>query len=258
MLRPPVESTAVYFLDTPGRIWFDGFASVSLFFVLSGFVLSRNIIQKPDSRAWIGTGEMLRYTIGRFCRIWIPFNIFLFVCVILQPFASPDLSTIPPKNPELMIFWASSLDHTTLLRQITLIFFDGPNTLFPQAWTLSIELVLSLFVPLLAIGVSRSLFWVAAVYAISFSTGLIWPFLFALGTLVAALEAKGIKRFERHVSLLLIVGLWLYTFRFGWPSWARNSIVSGHNTIWATTAIGSAMIILAILASARLQRLLSI
>jgi peptidoglycan/LPS O-acetylase OafA/YrhL len=243
------------------NVLFDGKAAVAMFFVLSGFVLSRPYLrpQKP-SQMFLPTFYLRRIT-----RIWIPwFFVFCFSAVVIRYFFQ-DYDTIPPYGREDVRYgWHFPLNFWGALRQMALISLPHPDNvpyLLPQDWSLGVELKASLLIPLfifLARGkrivclllVAVLLMFVSAHgYYVSFVLGV------ALARTCDQLVAR-VSAFPRYVLWLLFgLGIMLYQSRhiaidlFHWPE-----SYSGY--FWVLNSIGCVVILTAILAHAGMQHFL--
>ena len=129
------------------NVFFDGHAAVVMFFVLSGFVLSRPYLNPDNPRTvFLPTFYLRRYT-----RIWIPwFFVFCFSAAVVRYFFL-DYETVPPyERVEVRQSWHYPLTISGALRQMALINLPLPANvpdLLPQNWTLGIELKASLLLP---------------------------------------------------------------------------------------------------------------
>ncbi len=146
------------------------------------------------------------------------------------------------------------------IRDASLLKLSKP-LLIPQGWTLTVEFVLSVLVPLGVLIALRRTIWLVVATVL-----LIWsmkgpPFIlhFALGILIAKhLPAiRNILFSKTHIALVLIAAIALATspttvfFRIGegdWDTW----------WIWCLGGIGSAGILAAVMCSKALQSSLSI
>ena len=246
---------------SPLHFWYDGGASVSLFFVLSGFVLSFGFFRKSQAEKMTDR-YLLGYFVKRICRIWLPF-IFVFLISYLLLRTCPQIAeTIPPRakdNIEQLTLFNSD----DFWREASLV-FRSPwgHVLLPQDWTLSTELLLSLLVPF---GVAFTRMHPAALivpvvlYACLKSWGPYYGVHFALGILLAQLMNgpfwKALSRNQWVARAALLVGLSLYVCRYplggaeasNYPVWLAT---------WYATAFGSVLLIFWVLRTERAKKLL--
>jgi peptidoglycan/LPS O-acetylase OafA/YrhL len=251
------------FEDTPLRFWFDGFAAVSFFFVLSGFVLSRQMIADRKSRTLIGYGPMKTYLIRRWIRIWLPFFAVFLLSLCLIPFSHQGASTIPTLNPYAAGFWTDLPAKRDILKSASLLFLWHNNAPLPQAWSLSVELLFSLFIPFIAFAAEKRplLIFLAAVIASQSPVPFLFFFHFILGVgLARAIDSPMLFSFmKRKLTLipLLIIGFILYSSRFMVPVELRNIIGARGEMFWILSGLGSVIFILAALSSPKIQKILS-
>jgi peptidoglycan/LPS O-acetylase OafA/YrhL len=145
----------------------------------------------------------------------------LALSALLVPLSAQDLHTDPASTPWLAQFWKTEPTLKSLLRQTLDIRVASPDSgrslLVPQAWSLSVELVLSLLVPLGAVAAGRSTAWfigcawIAAIFAgmsvfcVHFALGIVLAKHFR--DIVGWLEPRPATR-----AVLAIAGLIFYTY----------------------------------------------
>jgi peptidoglycan/LPS O-acetylase OafA/YrhL len=241
--------------NTPLHLFWDGFAAVSLFFVLSGYVLARKFLQAPSLQ--IGPRLYYFFSLSRIVRIWTPFAAVLGGSLAIRYFFPPV------EGPDFQSSWYSSFWKTpetlrTLLDQIFLWDLAEPR-LIPQAWSLQQELELSFLLPLAVLIVRRSSL---ALLGLTMAAIILLklPMLglhFTLGVLMARHEDKLRAWFpsaSRQLPLLF-AGLVLYTYRFSFAAWFPSHIA--ENRIWYITGFGSAGILATAIVANWMQRVLS-
>lgn len=244
---------------SPLHIVWDGFAAVSLFYVLSGLVLSIKYFRETKHPG-LSQFPLSHYLTSRVFRIWPPYlAVFLLSYGLRRWMVLFEGVTIPPVSPWLFSTWNASIPLAQLLREGVLI-QSGDYSLVPQGWTLPIELTISFLVPVGILLASRHTGWL-----FFFTLLLIGPlgatfyvFHFAAGILLAKYYA-GIRTWlepRRGWKLAaLLLGIFLYTFRFTLPvyfSWELAASIP-----WIVTGIGAAFILMVVIASARARTLLS-
>jgi peptidoglycan/LPS O-acetylase OafA/YrhL len=246
--------------DTPLHLWWDGGAAVSLFFVLSGLVLSLRHFRHgvaPDLAGF----SLGAYAVGRLCRIWLPYLAALAVSAPLYwhwQAALPSLpATLPRMNDWLPHVWGRPAGWPELARDSFLLGMRMDMVYLPQAWTLSVELALSLLVPAGVLLAARSTAWLACL-----SLFAIWPlgvspflFHFMLGIAVAKHHAR-LGRWLRLNPLARRVGWALGFFLYTLGETLGDEI--GYERTGWPTGLGAALLLLLAFGSERAQRLLSL
>ncbi|MES2207214.1 MAG: acyltransferase [Pseudomonadota bacterium] len=246
------------------HFWWDGYAAVSMFFVLSGFVLTIKFF-KDNSTVTINNFNLSEYWIARFFRIWPAYSIVLCLSWWLK-------STMPlaydirllPQQEWIFRFWQELLTPLTIIKEVLLIFPSQELTLLPHAWTLSIELLVSFVVPVGVLLVNRSVSWLIALtlFVIIFMGASPFILHFMLGILIAKWHKKITRVLDAHSLWKLytfVSGIFLYVGRFSWILFINKifNIEMNDNLIWAFTGLGSTLIIISVLVSTRLKSFLS-
>jgi peptidoglycan/LPS O-acetylase OafA/YrhL len=156
----------VTWLKWPGRLTQQGYIGVSIFFVLSGFLIAiRNFDRVELNGSWVK-----RYVQNRFARIYPLYFLltaFTFVVMLVHPFHTwyEWPSTASSNNKVVTI-----LVNLTLVRA----YFNELVLIgVPTAWTLTIEETFYLSAPLLLIGLNRSIRWLYAYPIILLLTGVL-------------------------------------------------------------------------------------
>jgi peptidoglycan/LPS O-acetylase OafA/YrhL len=201
------------FDDGAFAFWFsekvlNAHAAVVVFFVLSGYVLSRSLI----SRGLNAQGVLTFWTRRAFRiypALWCGLLLVAVYVLLLMPSFSPHFST-----------WATeSINPEKINSKAIVMSAAGFSAdILPPAWTITVELVGSLLLPPILLGMVRGPVFSALIVA-------------ALVTVSLAFGA-GVKQ----VPLYLVhfaLGAWLAT-----STWARTSRISG----WAT--VGALVILL--------------
>jgi len=246
--------------NTPLHLWWDGAAAVSLFFVLSGLVLSLRHFRHgatPD----LSPFKLGDYVVGRICRIWLPYLAVLGLSALLYPHyqaISASLPvTIPKQNAWLPYMWGRPAGWLDFGKDSILLSMRMDMVYLPQAWTLSIELALSLLIPAGIMVAARSSWWLVfftlfAIYPLGMS-----PFLFhfMLGILLAKHHERLGPWLRRHALARRgggLLGLLLYSC-----GETLGDVVAPSLIGWLT-ALGAGLLLLAAFGSAKTQRVLSL
>ena len=243
---------------SPLHIWWDGGAAVSMFFVLSGFVLSLKYFRSGQSID-LNNLQLLPYIVGRLFRIWLPYIALVIGSCFLYRYTldAPFIKTVLPSTDWINNLWRSHpLNCADVLRESFLLKLPPVVVLLPQAWTLSIELALSLLLPIGLLLVEKSLAWlVFFTLLVVFLLG-VSPFLihFLAGLMLARYATQIVAYLSQRPwvrRVVLLAGLLLYTSGDTLP----KSL--GETFIWLSSGLGASLIIMVALSSVRIQTALS-
>jgi peptidoglycan/LPS O-acetylase OafA/YrhL len=239
--------------NSPLKFLIDGDAAVLYFFILSGFVLTKSI-QNTD----ISLRSYLKFSGRRFLRIYPAFLFTLLLTFLLFPlFAQTNAGSW------LNGYWKTYPVMKGVWEQAILIYRipnDPTLRLLPHDWTLSVEMVISLLLPLLVL-LSRKSVWLMVILTyIAVRVLPVDPFVlfFALGVLIAFqeefLKAQWKKiSFLGHVIFAILTVLFIEaeTLSIGF-SRILNLILLNHK------AWGMAFLLIGLISSESIQKLLSI
>jgi peptidoglycan/LPS O-acetylase OafA/YrhL len=169
-----------------------GAAAVDIFFILSGFVLARSFARS----ALLGNGYIV-FLVKRFFRIMPVFWFSIFLASLYLVILYPGHQTFAPASRWFNgFFYEASLLPATILKNASFIRTD----LSPNAWTLRIEMVGSLAVPLMVYllahkGTLQTFGIVAAFFALSLSRVLPFEdgflYMFCIGAVLAKFADGG-------------------------------------------------------------------
>lgn len=244
--------------STPLNFWWNGSAAVSMFFVLSGLVLALKYFRSghiSDLTDFNPTG----YLIGRVFRIWLPYLAVLLISAGLYRYTvqSPMIKTPLPASTWISEMWhGHPLDFSDMVRESFLLKLPDLIVLIPQSWTLTIELVLSLLLPVGLVLAGKGIRWLIffALFAVSFLG--VWLFLvhFLLGLLIARYYQSLAGYLVGHIwqrRLICVAGVLCYT------SGNVICMLTGDSTIELVNGLGAAFLLIYVLGSLRTQRYLS-
>jgi peptidoglycan/LPS O-acetylase OafA/YrhL len=238
------------------NLFINGSDAVSLFFVLSGFVLSYKYFKTEDLNLNYKT-----FIINRLFRLYPAFW-FMLILYFLNTHA-PEMHGPYWKD----WFWYKDyrfLEEASLLRSYTQLFIPG--------WTLNVELGLSFFVPFLILGMKYRPKWFHYLLVISvFANAYLNQFLFhfSLGIWIAA-HFDAIRQFNFKQTQwypyrwLLGLIIWIfYSMRdvLYFIPFDQNRVflflhrLTGINTYYIT-GLGAAMLLIIVIRSERIQRIL--
>ncbi len=241
----------------PLRIVYDGATAVSLFFVLSGFVLAwrheMTLGLKGHESFSLGSFYILRIT-----RIFPAFWFALLLSAVCYRYLYVPYETRPPASEWALGIWSHDFSLVDVLKQATLN-AGTPHRLLPQDWTLREEVRYSFLMPILILIATRSSVWLMVFCALAIggfrlSSAL---FQFSLGVLIA----------KHHLQLDRI-------FR-RWPRWVPACcllfavvLCEAHHCAqtdglrkflqWYVGGVGVALLLVCVLQMRTLQQFLSI
>lgn len=236
---------------------FDGRAAVAMFFVLSGFVLTRpyfvTMAGLPPRKIFLPSFYLRRLT-----RIWLPWLAAFGLSAMAQITIFRPCPTVPPTNDWYGWFWQTPLTWGNFFRQCIYNLHAAGTLLLPQDWSLGVELKASAMLPVFIFLAHKltpwSLFGVAALLVALLPTGHYYAS-FILGVLLAQ-QGDNILRWLQpkpfSIKLgLLLAGLALYETNH------VGTVVLGHPEMvkyfWLGTSLGCALILLASMSSRRIQ-----
>jgi peptidoglycan/LPS O-acetylase OafA/YrhL len=242
----------------PLNFWWNGSPAVSMFFVLSGLVLSLKYFRfghSPDLQSFSLNG----YIIGRLFRMWLPYCVILLISagLYLQTIESPMLKTLLPPSDWIVEMWHNHpLTIMDMVRESFLLNLPEMAVLLPQAWTLEIELLLSLLLPVGLLLAERGTAWLIffALFAVTLLDMSFFLLHFLLGLMIARHYPSIAEYLSRNIWQrwgVLLIGLFLYT------SGGVIEGLVGENGVWLASGLGAGLILLFVLGSVRTQTFLS-
>ncbi|HWD94247.1 MAG TPA: acyltransferase [Verrucomicrobiae bacterium] len=247
---------AMPFINIP----FNGKEAVAMFFVLSGFVLSRPYFVSNEGQA-VRKLYLPTFYLRRITRIWLPWLFAFCLSAFAQAFFFRKWVTTPPLTDWFDKTWHAPLTVMNFLRQCLFLEHRVSVQLLPQDWSLGVELKASVLLPLfvlLCVARSfRTLLAVSVGLLILFPTGPYYV-IFVFGVLLAYYGPRLVAWLQPKPVLvkigLLFLGLVLYeTHHLG------MDVLNHHEwekCFWIITALGCVLIILTTLASQRIQNAL--
>jgi peptidoglycan/LPS O-acetylase OafA/YrhL len=200
-----------------------------------------------------------QFMVARIMRIWLPY---LAVLLISGGFYSYQVSQDFPLTLLSSSAWVQQMWHghpltaLDMLRESFLLNLPSQVVLLPQAWTLSIELVLSLMLPVALLLLSRNIVWLVlfSFYAVMFLGVSAFLLHFVMGLILARyyglismyLLTRPVWRFAT-----LLLGFALYSSANVWKDWLTE------NQLWLLTGVGASLILMYVFGSSLMQRSLS-
>jgi peptidoglycan/LPS O-acetylase OafA/YrhL len=227
-----------------GEKIFKGHVAVSLFFVLSGYVLSLSL-RKEDAFQNFTLGAFI---IKRFFRLWVPFSMALIFSLFCHESGKTTSLASPPFSQEYVERWTKKIDTSQVKNE--LLDFYSPNLLAPS-WSLKPELVNSLILPFGILILRHSILWFifSVLLGVYFN---ILPFAglhFSLGVLLAFYD-KHVINFVRYTRIAVPGMCLICLFYF---INLQNILIFDT---WAIWAVCSFALLAFVLASPKLQYIL--
>ena len=241
---------------TPLSVFFHGAASISLFFVLSGFVLSYRFFQPAHSSLTLS-----KFYITRFTRICTPFAFVLVVSKLCNDHITRNFTTDPVRTMWLRTIWDTAVGDSwwDVLEQIPLVTPDLNIDLVPQAWTLTVELQLALLVPFMILIIRRRTTWLLVFLGVCFGLLGLSMFLanFCLGVTLArheeVIRAWIAARGRATILAISCLALYLYNFR-AWQTQYKFGVKPASDGEILIMALGAFMFLALVLSIPSLQR----
>jgi peptidoglycan/LPS O-acetylase OafA/YrhL len=237
---------------------FDGGGAVSMFFVLSGFVLAHPYFSPRRPGLPPRTLILKTFYLRRLVRIWLPWFIAFVASIFARRYFFHAYPTQPPGSAWLHLFWQKPMTVPDFFRQCLFSLHDATRMLLPQDWSLGVELRGSLLIPLfifLARKHVSALAGLAIAILVFHGTGEYY-LCFAMGVGAAhyyhKTEARRRSLTQPVKWALLACGVLFYEAHLATPqAWAGVPIMSKIN--FSLSGIGSVFIIAAALVSDRLR-----
>ncbi|HTB83777.1 MAG TPA: acyltransferase [Candidatus Sulfotelmatobacter sp.] len=241
-----------WFVNLPfTNLFFNGKQAVAMFFVLSGFVLSRPFC---GSEGPVRTINLPAFYVKRFTRIWLPWFFAFCLSALAQVYLFRPWTTSIPITDWADQFWHVPMTLKNFFLQCLFLQHDAKVQLLNQDWSLGIELKASVLLPVFVFLVpGRRIIGLLAAAATLFvfkSTGICYVS-FILGVLLARFNKFPVDwlraRSEKIRIGFFFLSLLVYqSFQLFGPT----------NSSWVVTSVGCVMILIASLSSRRLQALL--
>jgi peptidoglycan/LPS O-acetylase OafA/YrhL len=265
-MMPQTPKLLVAIENTPLKFFYDGYAAVLLFFVLSGFVLNLRYAEaKSYAPGWAGS-----FIIRRACRIYPAFLASIGLAVFFRTcFFSPERTH--PFSAWFATIWEEPLSWGQVARCLTLI---GPNVhaaaINPPVWSLVFEMRISLFFPLVILLVNpKRNGWLDALLVITLYlvSMLLTPFAASFNFfpqfVLGAMCAKYFSRIQPRLAALSgpskVIGLLVALALYGTAVTVAPLHLQGGRVSFLVTqlvSLGAAGFILASASSGRISRLL--
>lgn len=249
---------------SPFHFFYDGFAAVTFFFVLSGYVLTLSMKNKVEV-------DLKSFYLKRIFRIMPAYIFVLFVSLLFYSFFSV-IHTIPDSSSWINSFWDKPLDYKNFIRQIVFILpLKGFAELVFQNWSLYVEMQFSFLIPFLFFiykKVNFIFFLVFNLVLYFFFNIPVFIFHFSLGIMLAMNQDYILTSFNKirinYKIVLVFFIICMYTYRYTLPMYyyylirEYSPILSNNDLIWMISGFGSFLILLYCFVSIRLQKILNL
>jgi len=248
---------------SPVHIIYDGFAAVTFFFVLSGYVLTLSLDKSEKF-------SLIKFYLKRVFRIMPAYWATLVLSVIALLYIGSK-NTIPASSDWINDFWHKPLPVRGLLNQA---FFGLPGSnaeLVPQNWSLKVEMMFSFLIPFLYMIYKRSSILTVIIFnlVLYFVFNIpVFLFHFSFGMILALYQENIVTWFNkmRSVSKYVVIALivLLYTYRYTVPMYyyyvtrRYSDILSNSDLIWMITGVGASLLLIYALSSERVQYFLNL
>jgi len=240
-------------------ILFNGQEAVCMFFVLSGYVLSKPYFQSPGN-AFPRTIFLPSFYVRRFMRIWPPWFFVFVLSLIARKYWFGHPVTEPPVSQWLAQFWQAPVTAKDFLRQCAFRLHDVSRQLLVQDWSLGVELKGSVMIPFFVFLLQRGrMGWLLLVLALAFPACLGYGHCyvsFIIGAVLARYGEFTIPSVRFAKAALLILGLLLYQTNGMLIALFPATKLAGQCG-WIVTSLGCALGLLAVFGSQSLQQRLS-
>ncbi|MCM3573757.1 acyltransferase [Mesobacillus subterraneus] len=258
----------------PLRVFTAGSEAVTLFFVLSGFVLSLPFISKKPF-------NYFRYFIKRFCRIYLPYlAAFLLAIISWKLFYTKEITGL---SNWFNVNWSQAMNLNTIMIHLVLIktFMSNLNNVI---WSLLHEMRISLFFPIIMFILMRMNLVKGLLFALLLSvlcmiyfrqtnpsfTGtelyvsIHYSAIFILGALLAKSKDNIIQRITsckiKSKLALFLTGIFFYLYAH--PSFILSIIYNDFSPFYRTvidswfTAFGAGILIMLSISSSLFSKIL--
>lgn len=233
---------------SPLHFFYDGFAAVTFFFVLSGFVLTLSLYKSKIF-------NLNSFYLKRVFRI-MPSYLFVLVISVLFYRDFIIIQTKPESTNWINAFWAKPLDVNNFVKQMFFILPTDTANLVFQNWTLNIEIIFSFILPFLYLILKKTNIYVFICFNLILLILFDVPIFiihFSLGIILALNKDLIVSQFifyeKKYRILIFIITILLCTYRFTIPMYyyyifRKFNFLNNENLIWVLTGLGSFLILL--------------
>lgn len=246
------------------NMMFDGRSAVTMFFILSGFVLAHPYLAPAPAGHTPRPLYIPTFYLRRITRIWLPWFAVFVLSLVAQRYCYTSPVTIPPTAGWLGQFWRIPPTFAGVLQQCVFELHDARRMLLPQDWSLGVELRGSAFIPLFLWLVRKHVSFLAgiALWLLIFHPTGQYYVSFALGVCAAKYYHRVESRLRalnlRTKCGLLMAGVCLYESRWVAGHFCDVNAGWGDKTAWCLASAGCVFILAASLSSRRIQAKLNL
>lgn len=236
--------------------FFDGRSAVTMFFVLSGFVLTVGYLKYREKKLYL-----VPFFARRVTRIWVPWLAFFIISLFCRAYLfDPPLDTVPRLTEHHQQFWSSDCSNQDIIKQLIYSLRDNSKALLPQDWSLGVEMKSAIFIPIFLILAKKSgIALLIASLLLTFiipATGYYYTS-FGIGVLTA-LAYCSIQKYRFKGWLICLLGLVLYQIRWVYTHTDVLGDQIGEKGVWLLSALGCGFILYGVVSSTKLQKFLEI
>ena len=247
---------------SPFHFFFDGFAAVTFFFILSGFVLTLSLDREKEFNIW-------SFYAKRIFRIMPSYLIVLFLSLLAYSQYS-IIHTKPESTTWINEFWSKPMSTISFIKELFFIKTDNTADLVFQNWTLNVEMAFSFLIPFLYLILKKSsifLFIIFNLVLLIFFNFSVFIFHFSLGMILAFSQTKivtfvsGLNK--KYKIGLLLLAILLYTYRYTIPMYyyyryRQLNFLNNDTLIWILTGVGGYLLLLFVFISEKAKKILHI
>jgi peptidoglycan/LPS O-acetylase OafA/YrhL len=237
---------------------FDGKCAVAMFFVLSGYVLSKPYVMPTPRQIFLPS-----FYLRRFTRIWLPWFFIFLLSITAKNNLFYGASTQPPTSAWLGQFWHAPLTVKDFFSQCFFSLHDSSRQLLIQDWSLGVELKGSALIPLFIFLSPRK-----RLPFLILTTGILLAFVgtghyyicFIIGVLISRYGDHWVSRLQRlnrpsKIGLLLLSLLLYQSYTLSVGLFGETHLAIKYG--WVATTLGCGGLLLLILDAQEIQHFLN-
>lgn len=213
-----LPSKLMFLQNSPVHIFWHGEGAVFFFFLLSGFVLTK---QLDNSKDIFNIKKLLEYALLRINRIYPSFAIMVIVSYFMRKHIEYDYSLISFSTDWIIGISKTTLYFSTLIKELGVVFnIDSATRIIPIGWTLTSEIIISICMPILFLVCKKN--WLVGLIFFYYATKFLginsFVIIFIIGVVIYLERNEiinGIKSLHKFLKIfILFFGIVLFTFPF--------------------------------------------